>query len=194
MDLFVFYPPSSVLICKPCGYAVRPISLYTHIRVHHLHDARDAATNLLAKYLCERYQPANLSTTKLPTPPATNPPIPELRLYRGYQCTRCSFVLRSEGKEAKASMGKHFNIHRLVPRKPGRQAKIAGISATDSEPMFTKVYCQRFFASGAQSSFFTVNVPDPVQELVKSRPRGHADIFRALIDEQLKAGNDEQDA
>jgi hypothetical protein len=206
MDLFVFYPPSNVLICKPCGYTVGPISLSTHIRVHHLHDARDAATNffaapelktpakLLAKYFCERYQPANPSTTELPTPPATNPPIPELRLYRGYQCTRCSFVLRSKGKEAKASMGKHFNIHRLVPRKPGRQAKIAGISATDSEPMFTKVYCQRFFASGAQSSFFTVNVPDPVQELVKSRPRGHADIFRALIDEQLTAGNDEQDA
>jgi hypothetical protein len=66
MDLFTFYPPSSVLICKPCGYAVPPTTLSTHIKVHHLHDARHAATNyfdtpqsqnpatLLANYLCER--------------------------------------------------------------------------------------------------------------------------------------------
>jgi hypothetical protein len=33
-----------------------------------------------------------------------------------------------------------------------------------------------------------------VQDLVKARPRGHADVFRALIDAQLTAGNDEQDA
>jgi hypothetical protein len=33
-----------------------------------------------------------------------------------------------------------------------------------------------------------------VQDLVKARPRGHADVFRALIDEQLTAGNNEQDA
>jgi hypothetical protein len=33
-----------------------------------------------------------------------------------------------------------------------------------------------------------------VQELVQNRPRGHADVLRALIEEQLTAGNDEQDA
>jgi hypothetical protein len=206
MDLFVFYPPSSVLICKPCGYAVPPTTLATHIKVHHLDDARHAATNLfdapqsrnpatlLANYLCERYQVLDPAIAKVPKPPATNLPIPELKLHRGYQCTRCSFVLRSTGKEAKSSIGTHFNIHRLVPRKPGRQAKMAGIPAQDSGPMFTEVYCQRFFASGAQSSFFTVNVPDQVRELVKNRPKGHADVFRALIDEQLTAGNEEQDA
>jgi hypothetical protein len=45
MDLLTFYPPSSVLICKPCGYAVPPTTLSTHIKVHHLYDARYAATN-----------------------------------------------------------------------------------------------------------------------------------------------------
>ena len=103
-------------------------------------------------------------------------------------------MLRSQGKEAKSSIGTHFNVHCLVPRKPGWQAKIAGIPATDSRPMFAEVFCQRFFASGAQSSFFTVNVLDQVQDLVKARPRGHSDVFRALIDEQLTAGNKEQDA
>jgi len=205
MDLFTFYPPSSVLICKPCGYAIPPTNLSGHIRLYHLDDARRAATNfplslrprnaanLLANNLHERYPLLDPATSKIPIPAAINPPIPELRLYRGYQCTRCNFVLRSQGKEAKPSMGKHFNVHRLVPRKPGRPAKIAGVLPTDSEPMFSEVFCQRFFVSGAQSSLFTVNVPDPVQDLVKTRPRGHVDIYRALIDEQLTAGNHEQD-
>jgi hypothetical protein len=211
MDLFVFYPPSSVLICKPCGYAVPPTSLSTHIAVHHINDARHAATNsttraqlssrstkpakLLASYLLERYQLLNPATTTIPTPLATEPPIPELQVYRGYQCTCCSFVRRSEAKEAINSMRQHFNrLHRLVPAKSGRPAKITDIPAKDSGPLFCEVYCQRFFVSGAQSSFFTVNVLDQVQELVKSRPRGHADVFRALIDEQGTAGNGAQDA
>jgi hypothetical protein len=60
--------------------------------------------------------------------------------------------------------------------------------------MFSEVFCQRFFVTGAQSSFFTVHVPDQAQEMAKSRLRGHANVFRALIDEQLMAGNHEQDA
>ena len=83
-------------------------------------------------------------------------------------------------------MGTHFNQHRLLPRKKGgRQQKIADIPEEDKGPVFREIYCQRFFASGAQSSFFTVNVPDEAQDLVKTRPRGHADVFRALINEQL---------
>ena len=138
MYLFTFYPPSSVLICKLCGSAVPLTTLSAHIRVYHLDDARHAATNpsvtfnprnaanLLATYLREQYQLLDPATAKIPIPPATNLPITELTLYFGYQCTRCSFVLSSGRKEAKASMGTHFNIHRLVPQKPGRQAKIAG--------------------------------------------------------------------
>jgi hypothetical protein len=90
-------------------------------------------------------------------------------------------------------MGKHFNSHDLVSQKPGQPAKIVGILAKEREPMFSKVFCQRFFVTGAQSSFFTVNVSTQVQKLVKSRPRGYANVFRALINEQLTAGNEEQD-
>jgi hypothetical protein len=76
MDLFTFYPPSSVLICKPCGYAVPPTTLSRHIKVHHLEDARHAAANLfnapksrnpatlLANYLCERYQLLDPATAR----------------------------------------------------------------------------------------------------------------------------------
>jgi hypothetical protein len=205
MDLFVFYAPSGVLLCKPCGYAVPPTALATHISNHHLSDARDAATSslassksrkpakLLADYLCERFQLLDPATAKIPTPPSTDPPISELQLHRGYQCTRCKFI-RLRTKTALVQMGTHFNQHRLLPRKKGgRQGRVADVLEEDKGPAFQEIYCQRFFVSGAQSSFFTVNVPNQVQELVKSRPQGHADVYRALVDEQLAAGIREQD-
>jgi hypothetical protein len=45
IDLFAFYPPSSLLLCKLCGYSVPPTALNTHIRLYYLDDARNAATN-----------------------------------------------------------------------------------------------------------------------------------------------------
>jgi hypothetical protein len=128
MNLFVFYTPSSVMLCKPCGYAVPPTALATHISIYHLSDARDAATSslasskskkpaeLLANYLCERFPLLNPATAKIPTPPSTDPPIPELQLHCGYQCTRCEFI-RLRTKTALVQMGTHFNQHRLLPRK-----------------------------------------------------------------------------
>jgi hypothetical protein len=128
MNLFVFYTPSSGMLCKPCGYAVPPTALATHISIYHLSDARDAATSslasskskkpaeLLANYLRERFPLLNPATAKIPTPPSTDPPIPELQLHRGYQCTRCEFI-RLQNKTALVQMGTHFNQHRLLPRK-----------------------------------------------------------------------------
>jgi hypothetical protein len=149
INLFAFYFSSSVLICKPRGYAVPPTTLSSHIRVYHLNNARHAATNpsglsrnaadRLATYLRKQYQLLDPAAAKISTRPVTNPSIPELALYSGYQCTCCSFVICSGGKEAKKSMGKHFNTHRLVPRKRGGQAKIAGIPAKDNGPMFSEV-------------------------------------------------------
>jgi hypothetical protein len=90
MDLFVFYAPSGVLLCKPCGYAVPPTALATYISIHHLSNARNAATSslassklkkpaeLLANYLRERFQLLDPATAKIPTLPLTDPPIPEL--------------------------------------------------------------------------------------------------------------------
>jgi hypothetical protein len=91
-------------------------------------------------------------------------------------------------------MQKHFNKHRLVPQKRGGQAKIAGILAKDSGPMFSEVSCQRFFVTGVQSSFFTVTVLDQVQDLVETTTRNQANVFQALIDEQLATATQEQDA
>jgi hypothetical protein len=60
---------------------------------------------------------------------------------------------------------RHFNRkHRILPRKKGRPAKLITIPEEDKGPMYREVYCQRFFASCHQSSFFTVHVPTQVQE------------------------------
>jgi hypothetical protein len=96
MDLFTFYPPLSVLICKLCSYAVLPTTLSNHIKVYYLKDARYAAINpsaslnlrnaapLLAAYLCEQYYLLDLATTKILTLPAINLPILGLTLYPSY--------------------------------------------------------------------------------------------------------------
>jgi hypothetical protein len=199
MDLFIFYPKYHVLVCKSCAYAVAPPHLAAHIANKHANNicGRDSLrrptkiAEALATRLTEEYD--LLDPSSIPRPLPTNPPFPNLKLYRGYQCTCCDFT-RTRTKTALREMNTHSNAHRLVARKRGQPAKLADIPEEDKRPMFREIYCQRFFIRGAQAKYFEVNVPSPVQELVKSRPRGHADVLRALIDEQLTAGNDEQDA
>jgi hypothetical protein len=54
--------------------------------------------------------------------------------------------------------------------------RIADIPGQDIGPVFREISCQHFFVQGVQVSSFIVNVPDQVQELVKTRPRGYADL------------------
>lgn len=63
IGLFTFYAPSSVLLCKPCGYAAPPTTLATYIRVYYLNDARYAAINSLL--LSPLRKPANLLANNL---------------------------------------------------------------------------------------------------------------------------------
>ncbi|KAK7177297.1 hypothetical protein PSPO01_16657 [Paraphaeosphaeria sporulosa] len=201
MDLFVYYPEYHVLVSKSCAYAVAPAHLPAHIVTRHANDIcsrdnLDRATKLaatLATRFREEYHLLDPTTSVIPRPPPTKPPFPDLKLYRGYQCTRCDFI-RSRTNSALKQIKKHFNEHRLLPRKGGRPKRIADIPEQDKGPVFREVYCQRFFVQGVQASFFEVNVPEKVQKLVKARLRGHTDVYRALIDEQLTAGNYEQDA
>jgi hypothetical protein len=91
-------------------------------------------------------------------------------------------------------MNTHFNEHGSLPRKCGRLKRIADTPEQDKGPGSREIYCQRFFVQGIQASFSKVNVLKQVQELVKARLRGHADLYRALIDEQLTVGKHGQDA
>ncbi|KAK7177672.1 hypothetical protein PSPO01_16282 [Paraphaeosphaeria sporulosa] len=200
VDLFICYPEYHVLVCRSCAYAVAPPHLAAHMATTHASDicskdnlhrtTKVAAT--LATRLREEYDLLDATTSIIPRPPPTKPPFPNLKLSRGYQCTRCDLT-RTETKTALREMETHFNEHRLVARKRGQPAKLADIPEEDRRPTFKEICCQRFFNCGAQAKYFEVNVPSEVQTLVKTRPRGHADLYRALIDEQLTAGSHEQE-
>ncbi|KAF2008314.1 hypothetical protein BU24DRAFT_360180, partial [Aaosphaeria arxii CBS 175.79] len=203
MDIFAFYPQYQVLVCKRCAYAVAPKHLASHIKTKHPHEAcHDAGLHpahhrvgrlalMLAKRLQTRHDLLDPAVSKIPVPLPTERPLSDLKLYRGIQCSRCEYLL-TKTKHTIVLMGKHFNQHRLLPRKPGRQSKIADIPEADKGPMFTDVYCQRFFTSGPQSSFFAVHVPTVVQELKGQPQLRKADLLRAIINEQLDASNGKQ--
>ncbi|KAK7177913.1 hypothetical protein PSPO01_16037 [Paraphaeosphaeria sporulosa] len=192
MDLFVFYPQYQVLVCKPCACAVPPLHLASHIKKQHAREAcRDAGLDFsvsrsqrpataLARRLEEKYDILNPRTCKIPLPSPTEPPLPDLKLYRGYKCSRCTYIL-SKTKTAQETMEQHFNKHRLLPRKKGRPRRISEILEEDKGPMFTEVYCQRFFASCHQSSFFVVHVPSEVGDL-KAKPHTcKADLLELFL-------------
>jgi len=205
IDLFNFYPRFGVLICKPCGFAVAPSHLGSHIAKRHGNDACRASgldptyhkpgkpAAKLAAVLQEQYDLLDPRHAQIPIPPPTEPPLPELKLYRGYRCSRCDLVV-TKTDEGRIRLQKHFNKHRLLPRKRGRPGKVASMPE-DEGPMFHEVFCQRFFASCAQSSFFAVHVPSQVQELVKSRlaQPSQNKLLKALIDEQLDLNNLERE-
>lgn len=89
-------------------------------------------------------------------------------------------------------MKRHFGKHRLLARRKGRPGKSASIPEEDRGPMFKEVYCQRFFISCHQSSFFVVHVPPKLQNLMAKPQTRKVDLLRAIINEQLHAGILEQ--
>lgn len=123
MDLFVFYPQYQTLVCKQCGYAVAPSSLAGHISTKHPVDAcRDAGLPFsrskkpaarLAKRLREEFDILDPAKDKIPVPLPTEAPVPFLKLYRGYRCTRCDYVL-PEGKRAQSSINSQFGAMSIL--------------------------------------------------------------------------------
>lgn len=203
MDFFDYREDHGILICKPCAFAVSPSNLRGHIATKHLKEARQACmlnpllanatrpADALAAYLNQRFKildPRNVIVSKL-SPTAA--PVPGLKLYRGFQCSRCDFV-RTETKYAEEIMQKHFNVHRTIPRRPGAQKKVSSASAEDDGPMFRQVYCQRFFATGPQSSYFTVSVSTEIEKQRQSKSLVKADIVQALLVEELERSGYEQ--
>lgn len=204
MDIFDYQEEYGVLICKRCAFAVAPSHLRSHIATKHLEDARYACrlepalanatrpADALAAYLQTTFNILDPRTVKIQRPPPEAAPILGLRVYQGFQCSRCDFV-RTATKWGEEAMQRHFNIHRVVPRKPGApKKKIAKTPGEDDGPMFQKVYCQRFFASRHQSSYFTVSVSAESKERKRSAPVEEADVVQGLLDEELERSGYEQ--
>ena len=180
-QLFNFNTEYGILICQPCTYAIPPHALTQHLANKHPHlfsrkyllpnpparplkAARALADDLRAKYaiLDPRY-------TTITIPPASTEPIPGLKVYHGVQCNTCGLIITDPAAEAEKEKGKkktaqgrmvtHCNTHRIVKRLPGGQPRHQ--VRLDEGPEFHEVYCQRFFTTFHQSSFFTVTIRQP---------------------------------
>lgn len=119
MDLFTYYEPSRLWICKPCQFAVPPKNLQAHLRIRHsIHPT--ATTEALRQDAYQRMSKRPwLDPTPEPCiyPDAKSPPIPNLPVYIGYQCPQCSYILR-----ATRVLSKHIRkTHPELGRPAGRQ-------------------------------------------------------------------------
>ena len=192
MDLFEFNSTYYILICRQCQYAVRPNQIKGYLRASHpQHDFnttgdynKSQCISDIAATFTYKYNILDPDKTSTAIPPRNSPPILNLRLHRGIQCSKCPHI--STGKTREEVLSKHFNQeHRLVKRGRGGNHKVPG----GEGPMWHEVCYQRFFVSGKVSGYFQVAQPlrddvlhhPPVQ---KWQLRGQA-LLRALVDKQL---------
>jgi hypothetical protein len=80
---------------------------------------------MLAALLQEKYSLLDPRHAQIPTPLPTEPPVPELKLYRGFRCSRCPKIMtKSTYTHARQT---HFNKHRTIARKKGTPGKVVSV-------------------------------------------------------------------
>jgi hypothetical protein len=143
MGLFTFYAKHQVVVCKLCACAIARPHLSNHIKNLHAQEAcRDAgldsakfrvnqAANTVTEFLKKRYSLLDPRTQRISGPLPTDPPLPDLKLYRSYQCS-CGDFSVSRSKSSQRSLEWHFNQqHRILPRKKGRPGRSITIPKED---------------------------------------------------------------
>ena len=108
MERFCYLPEYKVLICKPCGRAVAPTHLHTHLKSHRKEWPGLECPTAVSQ-LQERLQEFTLADPfqqLIPLPPSTSSALPSLPVEDGLGCKQCPFVTRSEEK-----MQKHLRTH-----------------------------------------------------------------------------------
>ncbi|KAI9034791.1 uncharacterized protein KD926_005471 [Aspergillus affinis] len=182
MDLFIYHDSYRVWICKPCQYAICPRRLESHLRIHH-QTHPTAATRVLRKIAHEKMaqrpwlDPAT-EPCIFPDPEAG--PLPNLPLYTGYRCPRCSHVVRSPESLAKHIRERHPELRRPRGRQP------AATRHLDRHFQGHPVNCQRFFPTGAGSSFFAVTPPIRAERVRQAKALTPAEFIRAQVEQALE--------
>lgn len=196
MDLFNYLSNFRVLVCVPCGSGVPPAHLGTHLRTHHADHAEIQAlkgwpgrgVKKIVEQILNSYSILDPRNVAIEMPPPESPPVPGLRLYHGIQCSHCPYI-RCGQKSKEKSMQNHSNLHRAIQRRRGGQPRVPQDAEDDIDaaPLWQEITCQRFFATGHQSSFFRVTTATPeVQGDQRPAPRLQKDeLLRALIDKEL---------
>lgn len=115
-------------------------------------------------------------------PDAGSPPIPHLPVYTGYQCPRCSYIVRATG-----ALSKHIRkTHPELGRPVGRQGATARSHELEALHRGQPVSCQRFFPAAAGSSFFAVTPRAQVKRAQQAQALTPAEFIRAQVEEALE--------
>ena len=99
MDLFLYNPAYQIWICTAprCQFAVTPRTLLTYLRTRHGSHPSTATPALREAALAAMLQRPWIELAKEANifPPARDPPVPGLPVYRGYGCPHCPYIVRS---------------------------------------------------------------------------------------------------
>jgi hypothetical protein len=155
MELFYYLESYRVIICLACSYGILPCEALGHLSSNHRTLSTAQRKELASQ---ARSYPGVFQTREelrdIVYPAPTGPQIPQLRRPKdgAYGCELCPYVCLS----LQAIQGHARNHHGWVnTRGKGgdtkKQPKGAGRG-----PWRTGVRCQRFYASGAGSSWFEV--------------------------------------
>jgi hypothetical protein len=127
--------------------------------------------------------------TPVPYSASTSPPIPGLSLHSGLKCSQCLKIV-TISPHAENTMSRHFQAHRTVRNTRGGCHVPLQHLYENGIPIFTHIYCQRFFATGPQSSYFEVT-PKPsgnaaVDHLVVQKNTQRAALLREALTEKSR--------
>lgn len=140
-DLLKYYEQYGIVICRTCQFAVQPSALASHLLKHQIY--RGERQRLLSQ-LCKLklHDPGAVVD-----PPAGNPPVPELPVYKGFSCLApsCDHVCASVKR-----MSQHWSESHGVSESRNVQAR--------------DCWLQTFFR-GNKIRYFEVGAPlMPVQD------------------------------
>jgi hypothetical protein len=165
MDLSELRQPHQVLVYPNCQYCIRPSlsALTTHLRAcHKLHPDILPRDGTDEQRVSPGYFAQHYPTLWFQQQPVFVPSVNVTSSPRIVTTPRLAMLLVSKDREsfahAEDTMSGHFQARRAVrTTRGGRHAPFRHLHGNGS-PIFTHIYCQRFFATEPQSSYSEVTL------------------------------------
>lgn len=140
MDILLHLPAHRVLVCLPCGIAVAPHRLQSHLRMLHLEQSGALATRELVKRFVIDTLPSILDrplldprTEPVQLPATDSEPLPGLKVYTGLGCNHCPVVCKNANQ-----IRQHYNTSHATVRKhrggPRTRKKVFSLGPSDVLP------------------------------------------------------------
>lgn len=94
LDFLGIHPPPALLICIDCQHGITPKKALNHIKMHNITIANQdklSFASTIETSMCVGYKP------NLAFPSKLSPPIPGLKVNKGWSCTLCNYCSTNEG-------------------------------------------------------------------------------------------------